>query len=205
VIGAGDWRSGAIEVGGEVVTRPTPRGLKRRGVVLLPADRLRDSGVAGASLRENVSLPALGGYFRRGRIDHRGETRDVRGLLERFQVRPPSPHALLGTLSGGNQQKALLAKWLQLQPRVLVLHEPTQGVDVGSRRDVFLHIRQVAEAGAGVVVVSSEPEDLAQLCDRVLILHEGVVAGSLVGRDITEDSIVRRTYAVSSGGNGETR
>lgn len=201
LIGAGERRDGSLEVDGQLVKRPNPRRMKDHGVVLLPADRLEKSGVAGMSVAENVSLPALSSFVARGRINHREEHQQVGTLLERFNVRPPSPQRLLGTLSGGNQQKALLAKWLQLEPRVLVLDEPTQGVDVGSRRDVFLSIRGVAESGAGVVIVSTEPEDLAQFCDRVLFLHDGRVAGSLQGDDVTETSIVQQTYLVSSGQN----
>ena len=202
LVGAGARGSGRIEVNGEVVERPRPREMKRRGVVLLPSDRLQKSGVASMTVEENVSLPALDRFTSRGKISHRQEQRVVEELLERFNVRPPSPQRLLGTLSGGNQQKALLAKWLQLEPQVLILDEPTQGVDVGSRRDVFRSIRDVAQAGTGVVVVSTEPEDLAQLCDRVLFLHEGRVAGSLHGEDVTENNIVQQTYLVSGGQSG---
>ena len=103
---------------------------------------------------------------------------------------------MLGELSGGNQQKALLAKWLQREPPVLLLHEPTQGVDVGAKQDVFERLRQAAEAGAAVLYCSAEYEDLAHLCDRVVVFQAGRIAAVLSGADLTEDRIVERCYRV---------
>ena len=100
----------------------------------------------------------------------------------------------MGQLSGGNQQKALLGKWLQRNPPVLLLHEPTQGVDVGAKKDVFERLRNAAIDGAAILFCSAEYEDLAHLCDRVLVFHEGHVTATLSGADLTEDRIVEQCY-----------
>lgn len=162
------------------------------GVALLPADRRAASGVADATVAENVSLPAVGTFFTRGFLRARAERGRVQELLERFEVKPADPGRLLGTLSGGNQQKALLAKWFQLNPRVLILHEPTQGVDVGARRAIFKLIHDAASAGTAVILVSTEYEDLANLCRRVVVFRNGVAASTLQGTELTKERIVEQ-------------
>jgi ribose transport system ATP-binding protein len=179
----------------------SPRVAMAAGVVLLPADRRNASGVADATVAENVSLPALSDFFDRGFLRVRHERRRVKELLGRFEVTPPDTDRLLGTLSGGNQQKALLAKWFQLEPRVFILHEPTQGVDVGARRAIFRLIHEAAAGGAGVILVSTEYEDLANLCHRVVVFRNGAAAATLQGAGLTEERIV--AHCVMQGSNGE--
>jgi ribose transport system ATP-binding protein len=115
-----------------------------------------------------------------------------------FTVRPPRPDAAFATFSGGNQQKALLAKWLRSEPRVLLLHEPVQGVDVGAKRQIFEHIRNAASNGVAVLIVSEEHEDLAHLCDRVLIFRDGRVAAELAHGQISAGRIVERCFSTES-------
>ncbi|MGE3238490.1 MAG: sugar ABC transporter ATP-binding protein [Thermoleophilia bacterium] len=173
------------------------------GVVLLPGDRRGAGGVPDITVRANVSLPAIRSFYRGGRLRRRRERATVAKLLDRFAVTPPDGDRLLGELSGGNQQKALLAKWLQLEPRVLLLHEPAQGVDVLAKRDLFAQVEAAAERGAAVLLASAEHEDLAHLCHRVVVLQSGRVAGQLTGADITEERIAALSYGnalVTSGG-----
>jgi ribose transport system ATP-binding protein len=173
-----------------VVVDSSPRRAQERGIVLLPADRQRHGGIARATVKENVTLPVLRRYRRAGRLDHRRERRDVRAALRRFRVHPPLPDRPLATLSGGNQQKALLARWIETRPRVLLLHEPTQGVDVGSRREIFEILRDTVAAGSAIVYASVEYEDLARLCDRVLVFRRGRLVRELAGGTLTKESIV---------------
>jgi len=177
-----------------------PSAAMKAGMALLPADRLRNSGVGELSLSANTSLPVLPWFFRGGRLRFGNERNEMAELLQRFTVRPPDPDAPLGQLSGGNQQKALLGKWLQRQPPVLLLHEPTQGVDVGAKQDVFEKLRDAAEAGSAIVYSSAEYEDLAHLCDRVLVFQGGRVRAELTGGDLTEDRIVEQCYLVERDG-----
>ncbi len=196
LFGANASKSGTVQIGATVLDHSalSPRSTMAAGMALLPADRQRTSGVADLTLTQNVSLPVLSTFFRGGRLRQRDERNKVAGILVDFTVRPASPEAKMGQLSGGNQQKALLGKWLQRNPPVLVLHEPTQGVDVGAKKDVFERLRDAAADGAAVVFCSAEYEDLAHLCDRVLVFHEGRVAATLSGADLTEDRIVEQCY-----------
>ena len=174
---------------------PAPRTMRRVGVALLPADRARASGVRSATVLENMTLPVLDHFFRHGRLRKGAERARVLQLLTQFGVHPDDPERRFGALSGGNQQKALLGKWLQVRPSVLLLHEPTQGVDIGSRREIFRIIREVAAAGAAVVIASSEYEDLANVCNRVIVMRRGRAMTELHGDNLTSERILERCYA----------
>ena len=162
------------------------------GMVLVPANRERDGVASTLTVGENVTLPRVSDYFRHLLLDRRSERREVNEILHRFDVRPPDASRPMATLSGGNQQKAVLGKWLSTNPRVLVLHEPTQGVDIGARKQIFAQIREATEAGCAVVLASLEYEDLAHLCDRVLVFQGGVVTSELPRRELSEERIVER-------------
>jgi ribose transport system ATP-binding protein len=172
----------------------TPQRAIAAGIALLPAGRLTQSGVGGLPVRDNVSLPVVRDFFRKGRRDGGLEDSVVKGVLSRFNVVPALPQLPLQTLSGGNQQKALLGKWMQKQPPVLLLDEPSQGVDVGARTEIFTRLREAAATGRCVIMASSEFGDLARVCDRVLVFRYGRVAAELAGSDVTEDKIVRAAY-----------
>ena len=116
-------------------------------------------------------------------------------LLHEFHVTPPEPGRILAKLSGGNQQKALLAKWFATRPQVFLLHEPTQGVDIGAKKQIFAQIRDLAQAGGSVILASVEYADLAHLCDRVLVFRDGRVVIELYGAELTEERIVEQCFA----------
>jgi len=195
--GARPARAGTLTFGGRSVDLPStsPGRSLAAGMVLIPADRQRDGAVQGLPVVDNTTLPALDGYFS-GLVLHRQRmVRESRQLLGTFDVRPNQPRMPYGSLSGGNQQKALLAKWLQTRPSILLLHEPTQGVDVGARQQIFELMRAAAAGGACVVCASSDYEQLAAVCDRVLVFGRGRVARELVGGDVTKDRIIEQSYA----------
>lgn len=182
--------------GGDQLARG-PRQAKRAGVVLVPGSRATEGLWLGASSRENLSLPYLGRYFRWTRLQQSIERADAVGLMDRFKVRPPRPEAPLSSLSGGNQQKVLLAKWLQATPRVLVLDEPTQGIDVGAKHDILEMVRTSARDGAAVLLSSTDEEQLANVCTRVLVLNRGQVAMELHGSDLSAGRIVESCYVAA--------
>lgn len=173
----------------------TPGSALARGIALLPADRKREGGLGEATVKENVSLPHLGQFWRHGWLSVRRERVNAASLLGSFQVRPDDPDVLLGALSGGNQQKALLAKVLAGKPEVLMLVEPTHGIDVATKKDILEYIRSYAGIGNLVLLASSEYEELANVCDRVLILREGRIVADLVGADISRERLIERSYA----------
>jgi ribose transport system ATP-binding protein len=193
--GARPVRSGRLTVDGKETANLTPERAKRAGVVLLPGDRQHQSAILGASVRENVTLPALPSFRGRfGAIDRRREREVAQGVLERFDVHPPELERPMLTLSGGNQQKALLGRCLRMDPQVLLLHEPTQGVDIGARQGIFGFLREAADAGTAVVCSSVEYEDLANVCDRVLVFRRGRVVADLSGSARTHDAILAHCY-----------
>jgi ribose transport system ATP-binding protein len=202
LFGAADATAGTVRVGDESIDAAvlTPARARELGVALLPADRATQSGIPEATVQENLSMPVLDRFVRGGLLRRGLERPYVARMLREFDVNPPDPDRELRMLSGGNQQKVLLAKWLQLDPRVLLLHEPTQGVDVGSRQQVFRAIHRVADQGTSVVIASSEYEDLAQLCHRVLILRNGRVVRELTGANLTKERIIEQSYLTSQEG-----
>lgn len=148
----------------------------------------------GATVRENITMPSLQTFGGRFRVHQRAERTAVQQLLEDFDVRPRRTERTFALLSGGNQQKALLARWISCKPTILMLHEPTQGVDVGSRKGIFEILQAAAKAGMAVIYASAEYEDLANVCDRVLVFRDGVVTSELTGASLTPNDIVAHCY-----------
>jgi ribose transport system ATP-binding protein len=164
------------------------------GVALLPGDRQGASGAGGLSVKENVTLPTVERFFVRGLLRPVREQARVVDVLRTFDVRPVAPARKLETLSGGNQQKALVAKWLERRPRIFLMHEPTQGVDVSAREEIAGVIAQIASAGGSVLLCSCEYEDLARICGRVLVFRHGRITSELEGDGLTKDRIIERCY-----------
>ncbi len=180
----------AVEAG-----RLTPARALKAGLALLPADRKGAGGALGVTVRENMTLPTLRALSALKVLLLAGrERRTVAGELARFDIRPARDDLALGMLSGGNQQKVLLGKWVLTAPRVLVLHEPTQGVDVGAKRDVFAHLARLAAAGTVVIISSVEYEDLAHLCTRVHVVADGFVVRTLARPELTAHALAAATY-----------
>ena len=194
--------SGTVELdGGQPVRldRLTPRRAIELGVGFVPSDRPLDGAVADLSVTDNVTMTTLAEH-RRGLFLKRGAMRETaRQLGEAFAVTPNDPGMTIGSLSGGNQQKVVLAKWLQREPRLLLLDQPTQGVDVQARRQLFDAIGAAARAGAAVLCASADYEELAALCDRLLIVARGRVVGTLTTRsELTKDGIAEHVLTSTS-------
>ena len=166
----------------------TPHRALAHGIALVPADRPRHGSVASLSASDNINMPVLGRYFRRLRLRRRELHHNARGLMRSFDVRPAQPSFEYGSFSGGNQQKAMMAKWHQISPRVMLLHEPTQGVDIGARQQIFNLIVGASETTA-TLCASADYEQLAAICDRVAVIANGRIAGFLSGAELTKDHI----------------
>jgi ribose transport system ATP-binding protein len=171
--------AGTVFVDGSPVDFAGPREAALARVAYTPEDRLASAAFLGLSVRENIGITSAGHYFRGGALRHGAERRDTRRLLEEYQVKAASTESPLSTLSGGNQQKALLVRWLRLNPRLLLLDEPTQGVDVGARAEIWQLVRNAVDGGAAALVVLSEFEELVNVCDRVIVLRAGTTAMEL--------------------------
>jgi ribose transport system ATP-binding protein len=172
----------------------SPDAAIRQNVVLVPGDRLRGGAVATLTVADNLTLPVLdrsrGGWA----ISRQGMSRIADGLAESYDVRPRDPSHLLGQLSGGNQQKVVLAKWFQIDPELILLDEPTQGVDIGAREQVFATIRRMSAAEACIICASSDHEQLAAICDRVVVLARGRIVAEISGSAISKAAIAELCY-----------
>ena len=198
--GAMRARAGALELpaGRHELATFSPAAALRAGVVLIPGDRPVAGGVGALPVVDNVTLPALAGQFRPWLLRRREMLRAAEELGVAFGVAPNRPALNLSTLSGGNQQKVILAKWLQLQPALVLLDEPTQGVDVGARQTVFRAIRDAAAAGACVLCASSDADQLAELCDRVLIMARGRVSAEIAPPSLNKHAIIANCYGAAA-------
>jgi ribose transport system ATP-binding protein len=196
--GARPARAGRLLLDGRMLdlTRLTPTAATRAGVALIPADRKTDGSVGSLPVGENMALAVLDRYFNGVALERRRMRRETATVMGTFDVRPNDPALPYGALSGGNQQKALLAKWFQTEPRLLLLDEPTQGVDVGARQQIFELVRAaVQERGMLVLCASSDYEQLSLLCDRVVVFGRGRVWRELVGGDVAKERIIEQSYA----------
>jgi ABC-type sugar transport system ATPase subunit len=198
LFGALPRTGGEVLLEGRALPAESPSRAISRNVGFVPADRHQDGAVMSLSVRENLTLPRLGPFRRRlGRIDARAERREADRWVEQVQLRPPLPERALALFSGGNQQKVVLAKWLRNDPTVLLLDEPTQGVDVGAKAAIYELLARSAANGTGVLVSSSDTKELAMLCDRVLVLRDGELVAELEGAQLSEDRMIRESLGLA--------
>ena len=195
VCGMGPRLSGRVLLDGVPVAIATPRDAIRHGICLVPEDRRRHGVIGKMSVRENITLPNLSVFARLGLLNRRAESAAARQTATSLTVKTPSLEAPVGTLSGGNQQKVVLGRWLALGPRAIVFDEPTHGVDVGARAEIHRLIRRLADDGAAVVLISSDLDEIVAECDRVAVMHDGRVTGVLERPDCTPQSIMQLAVA----------
>jgi len=195
ICGVGSRLSGRITLDGQPLAIGSARDAIRHGICLVPEDRRRSGVVAAMSVRENVTLPAIASYARFGLVARASEAEAVRSITKALTVKAASIESPVATLSGGNQQKVVLAKWLALRPRVLVFDEPTQGVDVGAKAEIHRLIRRLADDGTAVVMISSDMEEIVAESDRVAVMHDGRVTGILPRAECTPESIMQLAVA----------
>ena len=181
--------TGSVAVAGRSVSYRSPRRAIRDGVAFVPADRKLQGLVLDMTVRENVMMAATSRVARLRRPSARRELAHVTSTIERLRIRAHSPRAVVSTLSGGNQQKVVLGKWLLTRPKVLMLDEPTRGVDVGAKAEIYRLLFDAAESGIGILVSSSENPELLTLCDRILVMFRGRVAATLTRERATEARI----------------
>jgi ribose transport system ATP-binding protein len=195
--GALPARGGTVSVGGRTIDlagrQVSVRRLIAAGVVLVPEKRDEEGLAAQLSMLDNMTVPRTSEQGSPWATGRGWQQREVTEMIARLGIKPGQPRALVSTLSGGNQQKVLLGKWLAGRPRLLLMHEPTQAIDVGARRDIIGALRAEAERGCGILVAATDVGDLAVLCDRVLIVRDGRVAEELSGA-LDQDRIVAATF-----------
>ncbi|WP_198666021.1 sugar ABC transporter ATP-binding protein [Tropicimonas sp. IMCC34043] len=190
-----DREGGTMTLDGNAVEFAEVREAMGTGVALVPEDRNREGVFQGLSVRQNLSIADLGRFTRAGRINGTRERQEVRQSINDYRIKTADDAALISSLSGGNQQKVVMARWLRRKPRLLLLDEPTQGVDVGAREDLYAAIRASLSDGMSVIAVSSDFDELAQICDRVVVLRDGCITAELRGKDITRQQMTHLVLA----------
>lgn len=186
---------GTISVDGRTTTVRSPADAIAEGLVYIPADRRRESLFTVHGIRENVAVPNLRGLSHHGVIDYRREAQEVAAQMDRLAVKAPSMESLVGTLSGGNQQKVVFARWLIGDASVVVFDEPTQGVDVGTKQEIYSIIRAMANDGVGVIVISSDLPELIGLTDRILVFNDGEIVANITSEKATEETVIGAAVA----------
>jgi ribose transport system ATP-binding protein len=195
--GARPSRSGTITVDANepiALSAMSPARAIGLGFALLPGDRQAASGVDSLPIVDNMFLPDVTRFFRGGRMRNAEMVKEARALGTKYEVRPNDPHLKLSALSGGNAQKVLIARWMNRNPSLLLLDEPTQGVDVGTRQQISSAIRAAAGRGMTVICASSDAEQLADICDRVLVFARGRVCAEITGSGLTKEGIAHACY-----------
>jgi galactofuranose transport system ATP-binding protein len=202
VFGADPVDGGTVRVNGHAEQRWSPAAAIRRGVGMVPEDRKAEGVLPDLSVRDNIVLAALPRLTTMGIVSRRRQDAIVKTFVRRLRIKISSPEQKVRELSGGNQQKVLLARMLCLHPQVLLLDEPTRGIDVGAKAEIQALIDELAAQGLAVLLISSELDEVVEGADRVLVLHDGALVGTLRGGDITEDRIMHTIATASQ--EGET-
>jgi ribose transport system ATP-binding protein len=184
--------SGEVLISGRPQPINSPRAAKADGIgmALIPEDRKTEGLMLPMSVRDNLSFASLDRISRFGVVDRAVERRSVAAMISALAIKVSGVNVSVGALSGGNQQKVVIAKWLMREPRIILLNDPTRGIDVGTKQEIYRLLRQLAEAGAAIVLYSTDYDELVGLCDRVFVMYDGVFQRTLVGNEITERALV---------------
>jgi ribose transport system ATP-binding protein len=180
-----------ITLAGKTLNIRSSQDAIAEGIYLIPEDRRLSGLIIDFSIRENISLPGLDRYARAGLVNPAKEMDKAREMCHRISIKAPSPEVKAANLSGGNQQKVVLAKWLALTPRVLIFDEPTRGIDVGAKAEIYGLIRKLAQDGVAIIAISSDMEEVLGISDRIAVMHEGRITGFLDRDQFSEEAVMR--------------
>jgi ABC-type sugar transport system ATPase subunit len=190
IFGAEPPTSGEIRLEGKTIRPRSPREAVQAGIALLTEDRKRDGLVLSCSMRDNISLATMQQVSRWGFLNRRQQDARVQAEVRDLAIRPPQLERLVRQLSGGNQQKVALAKWLLSRAKVLILDEPTRGVDVATKVDIYHIMSDLAASGVGILLISSELPEILGMSDRVLVMREGRLVGEFTRAQASEESLL---------------
>ena len=191
VFGIDPLLAGTVRLAGRDLAIASPRDAIRQGIYLVPEDRKASGVLLDFPICENVSLPQLGGLARLGVVRRPRENEVAETQRRRLGIRAPGIGTRVGTLSGGNQQKVVLAKWLAMKPRAIIFDEPTRGIDVGAKREIYDMMRALADSGVAILMISSDMEEVIGVSDRIAVMHEGRISGILPRSDFSEHRVLR--------------
>lgn len=191
LFGIDELDQGEIYLEGEKITIKNPSMAIAKGIGFLTENRKEEGLILDYSIRDNISLPSIDGFSKKGLIDTHAESDFAKLLMERLHVKAEDQFDSVSSLSGGNQQKVVLAKWIGIGSKVLILDEPTRGVDVGAKREIYQLMNELADRGVAIIMVSSDLPEILGVSDRVIVIHEGHVAGELAKTEATEEKIMK--------------
>jgi ribose transport system ATP-binding protein len=189
---------GKVQVAGQRAAIRGPRAAKSGAnpMALIPEDRKTEGLMLPMSVRDNLTLPALDRLASFGVIDRARESEAIERMMSLLAIKAASPDIPVGALSGGNQQKVVIAKWLMLAPKIILLNDPTRGIDVGTKQEMYLLLRNLADAGATILFYSTDYDELIGCCDRVLVMYDGAVVRELAGDEITEHALISSAFSL---------
>lgn len=190
IFGLDSSESGEIWLNGKKVHIKTPVQAVKLGIGFITEDRKDEGLILDFSIKDNIVLPTLASFAPKGIIREKSETDFVNMLIKRLTVKAESKDIAVGRLSGGNQQKVVIAKWVGIGPKLLILDEPTRGVDVGAKREIYQLMNELTERGVAIIMVSSELPEILGMSDRILVVHEGKVNGELLKENATQEKIM---------------
>jgi ribose transport system ATP-binding protein len=190
IFGLDRAEGGAIWIDGRPASITRSRDAVRQGIYLVPEDRKRSGLVLGFPVRDNITLANLPEHAHAGIVDRGLEQYDAEQQQQKLDIRCPSIAVDVGSLSGGNQQKVVLGKWLSMSPRAMIFDEPTRGIDVGAKHEIYRLMRELSDHGVGILMISSDMEEVIGVSDRVAVMHEGRIAGFLGRDELSEQSIL---------------
>ena len=191
IFGVDQMPGGEISLAGKKLNIKTSRDTIAEGIYLAPEDRRQSGLVVDFNIRENVTLPALKNYASAGIINGAKETAVATEMIGTINIKTSSPEMRSGNLSGGNQQKVVLAKWLALSPKVMIFDEPTRGIDVGAKAEIYALMRNLAAKGVAIIAISSDMEEVLGISDRIAVMHEGKITGILERAQFSEEEVMK--------------
>lgn len=191
IFGLEDITSGQIYINGQKVTITNPVQAIEKGIGFLTEDRKEEGLILDFSIKDNMTLPSTKDFSPKGFFDDKTSTDFVEKLIARLKIKSGTPKMVVGNLSGGNQQKVVLAKWIGIAPKILILDEPTRGVDVGAKREIYQLINELAERGVPIIMVSSDLPEVLGVSDRIVVMHEGRISGELSRSEASQERIMK--------------
>ena len=191
IFGIDKLKSGTIKINGKSLTINNPAQAIKSGIGFLTEDRKDEGLVLDFSIKDNITLPSTKDFIHHGLFDDKTATTFVKQLSERLNVKATDEEQMVGSLSGGNQQKVVLAKWIGIAPKVLILDEPTRGVDVGAKREIYQLMNELAERGVPIIMISSDLPEILGVADRIAVMHEGKIAGFLNKKEATQENVMQ--------------
>ena len=199
----GEKVSGELYLDGKKVVNRSPKDAIKNGICYLSEDRKGNGLILGMDVKQNISLPNLPNITRNGVIDENEEIRFAEKYCKDLTIKTPSIIQLVANLSGGNQQKVVIAKWLMASPKVLILDEPTRGIDVGAKYEIYNIMNRLAKDGVAIIMISSELPEVIGMSDSILVMHEGRIVGEYRRGEATQEKIMQR--AIGGRKNEKTR